>query len=380
MSKYKGPFTIARGYHPYRIVDAAGTVLTLEDIEAELNAPQSRVSDDTHSGGAVAKAWMVTLCDGRTTEDRVYQHEGHADRMVTDWMLPGRAEYGYSAIIVPLYPHPPITTGGCYRKCGGGSLDYCTVHSGLFIDNAATRCDAAPSAPVAAPVQAEDVVCITKESLARVDDVPWERPIEPSAPPSAAARCLDKDCPQCNDALAGDEREPWHPEVLWPDDKLAAALRADADCADVYQHPGQAALLRRAADFVERALSPTPAEGDKEEAAKWFQDRLDEGYLDGTTTIAPHFRAAIAALRRPVVDERISKRIRSILAYLPSEESTDDLIERLVDAGVLRVFNEDDANLYANLYYTVMATEDDWPNGWHLNPVAALTAALAGEK
>lgn len=81
---------------------------------------------------------------------------------------------------------------------------------------------------------------------------------------------------------------------------------------------------------------------------------------------------AVGTTRPAGVTSEMARRIESVLAYMPPEEGTDGLIERLIDAGVLRVFNEDDANLY----YSLTARADEWPRGWHLNPVCALAAAL----
>ena len=146
--------------------------------------------------------------------------------------------------------------------------------------------------------------------------------------------------------------------------------------------------LMASVEVVDAAPVPVPA-AEREEAAKWHEGqsrfnreqaatqraRRNIARAADCTRMADYHDLAASALRG-TVDDAKAKRIESILAYLPPEEGTDGLIDRLVDAGVLRVLNEDNANLY----YTATATEDDWPNGWHLNPVAALAAALGGKE
>lgn len=286
----------------------------IDDAVALLNAPQSRVSDDTLSGEAVALPAPYVGPFGYSKHGDSYRIEDMgADTRVATCYLQGNAEF--VTRMLNGYTHPPITTGSeraspCYFEKG---TSWCSAH-GQYA-NSAEDCQR-PSAPVAAPVgdamtDLDTVYIPTDADRARV--------AAGAAPPSAAgdaephdAICTVAGCVICETKPV--TKEQW------------------------------------------RALSPTPAEGDREEAAK---RELLEAIKENTwaePSVSVMHRAIdrladAAALRRPVVDEGVQQVINEMASF--------------ECRPVPREYGD-----------SAMLTLRDQLTRW----CAALTAALAGEK
>lgn len=330
--------------------DEAGAAVIYKTRMLLLNAPQSRVSDDTLSGEAVALPAPYVGPFGYSKHGDSYRIEDTGtDTRVATCYLQGNAEF--VTRMLNGYTHPPITTGGCYRKCGGGSLDYCTVHSGLFIDNAATRCDAAPSAPVTTGSEAIALAldCLDRKQYALAEEI--LRNATPSAPVAAPV----------GDAMTDLDT------VYIPTDadraRVAAGAAPPSAAGDAEPHDAICTVAgcvicetKPVTKEQWRALSPTPAEGDREEAAK---RELLEAIKENTwaePSVSVMHRAIdrladAAALRRPVVDEGVQQVINEMASF--------------ECRPVPREYGD-----------SAMLTLRDQLTRW----CAALTAALAGEK